>query len=337
MSSTSQKSCYIYNTETSCKVDTPTITRSGFTIIGLNTTSSSHTTNSSYDKTNNKLTLTSSNSGNTWYAITSKDINVTFAKGSNTASIGDTSGSCTVWNNTTTCQIETPSITPNEGYSVVGWNTALGVSGVMPGNNISVSVADTYYGNSLDNTDPVATISGGATAKQTSQTFELTCTDSAGITGYYFGTTAPTSSTTYTTVVSTQTMNIERNADSAATYYLACKDAAGNTATTNVTVRSYRVYNTLLKLNGTKGTYNTTNYNTEQDVTYYIKDGTSLAPSNVCSTPTGGDSLLGYYLAAPSTTARTLTSASTNIAMSTNRSVGCYYNRKENRDRKSVV
>ena len=56
--------------ETSCTVNAPTITRSGYSIIGFNTSASATTNNSSYNTSTKKLTLTSSNDNKTWYAIT---------------------------------------------------------------------------------------------------------------------------------------------------------------------------------------------------------------------------------------------------------------------------
>lgn len=73
-----EKTCKInevYNNETvevSCTVETPTITRDGYTIIGYNKNKEA-TTKEVGSKEN--LTLNSSNSGSTWFAITSKEIN----------------------------------------------------------------------------------------------------------------------------------------------------------------------------------------------------------------------------------------------------------------------
>jgi hypothetical protein len=55
-------------------VDAPTVTACSNTptFIWYNTSASSTTNNSSYDTSNGKLTLTSSNNNSTWYAITQK-------------------------------------------------------------------------------------------------------------------------------------------------------------------------------------------------------------------------------------------------------------------------
>ena len=151
LSSTEAKSCNIYNTETSCTVDAPTITRDGFTIIGFNTSTEATTNNSSYNALTKKLTI-SSNS--TWYAITNKVITLTFVKGTNTASVGSTSGSCTIQNTATSCNVKTPSITSNDTYVPAGWSTTNGATtGVAAGSNITDLTANaTYYGNSIADT-----------------------------------------------------------------------------------------------------------------------------------------------------------------------------------------
>ena len=146
LSSTTAQSCNTYNTATTCQVTAPTITRSGFDIIGFNTSASSTANNTNYNTSTKKLTISANG---TWYALTKKDVTITFAKGSNTSAIGSTSGACTIRNSATNCTVATPTIAPNSGFLSVGWSTTNGATtGTKAGNNITVTGNTTYYGNS---------------------------------------------------------------------------------------------------------------------------------------------------------------------------------------------
>ncbi|MFR2585902.1 MAG: InlB B-repeat-containing protein [Bacilli bacterium] len=146
----SSLSCYRYNGASSCNVTAPSITRSGFTITGWNTSASATTSSLNVGAA---LALTSNP---TYYAITSKAIVVTFTKGANVSAVGATSGTCTIQNTATSCSVATPSITPSSGYTSVGWSTASGASsGTAAGSNITGLTANaTYYANTLDKTPP---------------------------------------------------------------------------------------------------------------------------------------------------------------------------------------
>ena len=123
--STSQ-SCYRYNGASSCNITTPSITRSGFTITGWGTSASA---TAATVKASSTLSL-SSNA--TYYAITSKVVTVTYNKGSNVSSIGSTSGTCTIRNSATNCQVTLPSITASSTYIADGWysgSTKVGSAG----------------------------------------------------------------------------------------------------------------------------------------------------------------------------------------------------------------
>ena len=162
LSSTSNLTCTlpaVYNNasqQASCKVTAPTITRSGYNIIGYNTASGSTTNNSSYNASSKVLTLTSSNNNSTWYAITSKTITITFNKngastqtnGSGTA-VSDTTvtRTCSMYNTSTTCNVTSPTIVGASGFSVVGYNTASGSTTSAWNHNTAkaVSANATYY------------------------------------------------------------------------------------------------------------------------------------------------------------------------------------------------
>ena len=109
-----EKKCYIYNKKTSCKITTPMISRSGYSIIGFNSNANAKT--AGY-KTNASITL---DKDKTIYAITSKKLTATF-KG-NGATVKDTEKKCYIYNKKTSCKITTPMIS-RSGYSIIGFNS----------------------------------------------------------------------------------------------------------------------------------------------------------------------------------------------------------------------
>ena len=151
LSSSSNQTCTLAATyngtaqATSCTVTAPTITRSGYTIIGYNTSASSTTNNSSYNTSNKALTLKTSNNNSTWYAITSKVVTATF-NANGATSIGSTSQSCTMYNTNDSCSITTPSIT-RSGFTITGWGTSASATSAAVKANASVSLTAniTYY------------------------------------------------------------------------------------------------------------------------------------------------------------------------------------------------
>ena len=77
------------------------------------------------------------------------------------------------------------------------------------------------------------------------QTVTLTCQDNYGISGYYYGTDTPSNSTSYSTnateIAALQKGNLKKKANDGKTYYLSCKDYAGN-----ITTKSLTFYKTTL-------------------------------------------------------------------------------------------
>ena len=119
---------------TSCEVTMPTVSPRDNTpiFVGWNTSASGTTNDLSYNKTTNKLTLTSSNTGKTWYAITRKDaVTLTGKVNANNATLSSTSNvSCTIAESyngiaqSKSCYAKMPTITaPSVTPTVVGWNT----------------------------------------------------------------------------------------------------------------------------------------------------------------------------------------------------------------------
>ena len=135
--STSQ-SCTIRNNNTTCSVTSPTISRTGFTVVGWNT--SSGCTTSQWDAGKSK----SFSSDAKYYAITNKGITITF--NGNGATSGSASQSCTIWNNTSSCSVTSPTIS-RTGFSIVGWNTDSGATTSQWTQNTAGSVSSnaTYY------------------------------------------------------------------------------------------------------------------------------------------------------------------------------------------------
>ena len=290
------------------------------------------------DGTNTTNSTTYTIEANTTFATSATANTYTLTANANGGTIPTTSGwtgsgntaTKTVTYNSTYGTLPTPTRT---GYTFKGWFTGIS-DGTQVADSTTYTTAgiSTIYARWADETAPVATITGGTTAKKTSQTFNLSCTDDVGVTAYYWGTKSSPADSDFTTIDSTTNLSTTGTANSAATYYLVCKDnGTGSTntgATTSKVVRSYVVHNMLQNINGTSG-YSTANYTLSASATtYYVVSGTSLTSANVCTTPTGADALLGYNLAAPSATAATLTESSTNIAMSANRTVSCWYDRK---------
>ena len=109
------QSCYRYNGATNCTITAPSITRSGFTITGWGTNSSATTAEVNAGA---QVELTANK---TYYAITSKTVNVTYSRDSTVSAIGKTSDSCTIRNSATNCQITLPSITVDNSHFVDGW------------------------------------------------------------------------------------------------------------------------------------------------------------------------------------------------------------------------
>lgn len=108
--SSGSSSCNIYNTAKTCNVAAPTVTRSGWTILGFSTNKNA-TTGS---------TAKTLSAGKTYYAITKKNITVTFdSKGAET--IEYKSKSCTIYNSQTKCKIRIP-ILNKKGYSSYGYD-----------------------------------------------------------------------------------------------------------------------------------------------------------------------------------------------------------------------
>ena len=170
------QSCTMYNTSASCNITTPSITRSGFTITGWGTSSSA---TSAAVKVNTSVAISSNI---TYYAVTSKKVTVTYNKGSNVSSIGSTSGTCTIQNSATNCQVTLPTITASSTYVADGWysgSTRVGSAGAK----YTVSNNTTLTGQSKADS---VTLSISTTNTTNSITVVATASATSGITKYEF-------------------------------------------------------------------------------------------------------------------------------------------------------
>lgn len=131
--------CTYYNKDKSCNIKTPIIRRNGASIIGWDKDSNSHNATLGQDET---ITVKKSAK---YYAITSVPISIYFDRNGATA-IGFTNQSCTYYNASQGCSIDTPSITRN-GWKIVGWNKSKnGTSAELRANSTgTVSKSATYY------------------------------------------------------------------------------------------------------------------------------------------------------------------------------------------------
>ena len=257
LSSTSNKTCTLaasYNGKaqaTSCTVTAPTITRSGFTITGYNTSASATSNNSSYNTSNKLLTLTTSNNNSTWYAITSKKVTVTFNKGSHVTSVGSSSGSCTIQNSATNCQVTLPSITAATGYTSVGWSTTNGASsGTAAGSKITLSNNATYYGNAQDKTAPVlSNITNSSNGKwATSITLKWSITENgSGISKVQYS----SNNSTWSDFSSDEWYGLTRSNNRNDTLYIRAIDNAGNISNVKSTTMKIDNSNPSLSLSTT--------------------------------------------------------------------------------------
>ena len=135
----SEKTCSIYNTQTSCNVTLPTITRTGGSVIGWSTNKSA--TTATY-KVNSSIALTSNV---THYAITKKTLTLKLEK-NGADSISHSEKTCSIYNTQTSCNITLPTIT-RSGWSILGWGTNKNATTATSkaGENVSISSNITYY------------------------------------------------------------------------------------------------------------------------------------------------------------------------------------------------
>ena len=183
--------------------------------------------------------------------------------------------------------------TVSTGYTWEKWTKNSGnapASTTNKSTTVTITQATTLTASATDETAPVVNeIEVTNTLKQTKQTATISATDGVGINKYYWGTSSPTSSSTFTDVTSTTNFSTTKEITSAGTYYFAVKDTNGTMSVIkSVVIRSYAVQNLLEKVDGTTDTYTSGNYATSgSKTTYLAKNGTSITLADVYTIPTG--------------------------------------------------
>ena len=188
--------------------------------------------------------------------------------------------------------------TVNPGFTFASWTVTTGAtvaSSTTLSTNATLTSAATITAVALDQTNPTSNINTTNTLNQTSQTVTLSCEDLGGVAGYYFGSSSPTASSSYTATSGTSA-TVSQTVTSAGTFYLGCKDAAGNISSSSVTIYSYVLKRMVLNVTGNSGTYTTANYtlgtNNATTSTYLVPSGTSITVAQLqtlakSSKPTG--------------------------------------------------
>ena len=100
---------------------TKTATKDGWTFVGWNTDKDATTAMKSYQMPNQDITV---------YAIFSKTLTATYNMGANVTSVGQSSDSCTIYNNGTSCTVDLPTITAGKTFVADGWYNEQGKVGV---------------------------------------------------------------------------------------------------------------------------------------------------------------------------------------------------------------
>ena len=213
------------------------------------------------------------------------------------------------------------------GYTFTGWTS--GFSGTTNPASLTVTSAVTVNAGFADKTAPSPSISTTSYLKETSQTATLKCTDGVGVTSYYWGTNASPAASDYTTITSTTSMSVNKTVSAAGTYYLICKDAAGNASSiTNKRYESYTVNNMLLNVKGSKGTYTTANYTSASTKTYIIPNSTVITLTSICTKPTGG-TYVGTSSGLPPSSGNSATLLTSNPTITENTTYTAWFNRNE--------
>ena len=175
---------------------------------------------------------------------------------------------------------------------------------------------------------PIADITSTATLKSTSQTLTLKCTGTSSkkIKYYYFGTTAPSSDTTYTSITAATTYTTTQSVTANGTYYLACKNSAGTVDTDKIVIRYYTVRNYLNNITGS--THTSADYTQTYAKKYYIPSGTVLTLSSIYTVPTGSNAnkYEGYSLGSISDTEATPLSGTT-YTLTANKTIAMWFTR----------
>ena len=138
----------------------------------------------------------------------------------------------------------------------------------------------------IDDIAWTGTLSTTSTLKSGTQRLTWTCTDTVWVTAVYLWTKASPTASDYKTITSATSYTTWMDVTAAWTYYLYCKDAAGNVSpATSKIYYSYEVHNMLNAVDKAEWTYNTTNYPQASTYTYIAPSGTSISMVDVYTVP----------------------------------------------------
>ncbi len=115
-----EKTCNAYNTETSCSIVLPSITRSGWNIVGWSSSKNGLSADNDGSKKYVVGETINISGDKTYYAVTSKQYTATFDGNGATPAYGKSS--CNIYNNQTSCSVTLPSIT-RSGWTISGWSS----------------------------------------------------------------------------------------------------------------------------------------------------------------------------------------------------------------------
>ncbi len=196
--------------------------------------------------------------------------------------------------------ITAPSNPTRTGFIFDGWDKTVPTTMPIGGATLNAKWKDTAK--------PTSTLATTSSLKVSKQTSTLTCKDGAGVVAYYFGTKSSPGASDYTTITSNTNFSTTKEVSSAGTYYLFCKDNAGNISDSkNIVYQTYKVDNMLL--NTTGDTYTTTHYiKVGNTLTYLAPKNTTITLTSVYTIPSHSRAgrFKGASTGAASTTAATV-------------------------------
>ena len=137
--------CYLYNGATSCSITAPvlTATASGYTALGWSETSGSSTAELA---SGGKTTLSADK---TFYSVLVAGVSATFVNQNTSAATmtGSGTASCTFSGSATSCDIVLPTLSAENGYTVLGWseNKDATSADYPSGATVSLSSEKTFY------------------------------------------------------------------------------------------------------------------------------------------------------------------------------------------------
>lgn len=249
------KKCYLYNTETICKVKAPTITpKSGFEAVGWDISATSTTSlvdENEYKELWLDMDLYAVTKSTTAYTATFTN------QDTNAVTLSKSSASCYRYNGASSCKITAPTMTAKSGYTMIGFNTSSSAttSSLNSGASLTITSSPTYYTITKNSTPVTVTFdkngasSIGATSKECykyngQESCKITSpTITAASGGTVIGWNTSSSSTT-----SAWSTNTEKSLSSSAKYYAVTEkvvtitfhknDKASFIEDTNVSIRT---------------------------------------------------------------------------------------------------